>query len=298
VGVVVLLIGGIAMLAWMQADSQEIAEKVLTPDVPAAPEPAEVPGHPGAAVTEPLEGTRAAVTKAAGTVILDLRHADFQIEPGRPGERLRVEASYDTNAYSLEESFEDTEDGSWTYRVEFERTAPWLSTAMNELFGGASPDIRIFLPVDTPMALELKVSEGGAQVELGGLWLTTADLDVARGGFILGIDEPTREPMESFRLRGTMGGVVLGRLGNASPRQLDLGVSMGGGHIDLRGQWVADSEITVKFSMGGGEIQLPRNVAITGLEIDRPAPDLGPEVSPPTLRFTASSDLGDFKIKD
>ena len=54
-------------------------------------------------------------------------------------------------------------------------------------------------------------------------------------------------------------------IGNASPSELDVSFSMGGGYIDLRGPWQQDAEITIDQSMGGVSLQLPKNVVLRGI---------------------------------
>ena len=74
---------------------------------------------------------------------------------------------------------------------------------------------------------------------------------------------------------------------------------MGGMELDLRGNWVVDSEITVRVSQGGGQLRLPRDVEIVGIETSRvrPVRPGGDEETPrPTLTFTTSSSRGELEI--
>ena len=89
-----------------------------------------------------------------------------------------------------------------------------------------------------------------------------------------------------------MGGFNMERLGNASPRRLDIDCSMGGGFIDLEGAWLADSEIRVQASMGGAALRLPRNVHVVGVDTSRIRPARDPEVPLPTLKLSITTGVG------
>jgi hypothetical protein len=187
----------------------------------------------------------------------------------------------------------------WTYRVTFRRTGSWLVTALKELLGGTRPEVRVWLPNDTPLNLDLDVSQGGAEIELGGLWLTSADLNLDKGGCKLDISEPLHAPMERLQVRGSMGGLAATGLGNASPRRLEVDFSMGGMSLDLGGRWVRDSDVTIRTRMSGAAVQLPRDVNVVGLDRERFDLRERPEVPRPTLRFSVTTDeRGELRFVD
>ena len=148
------------------------------------------------------------------------------------------------------------------------------------------------------MAVEVLVSRrrgsSGAEVDLGGLWLTELDAEFNKGGMVLGFSEPSREPLKHLRIEGAMGGIVLRKLGNASPQSLTVDLSMGGMDIDLRGEWRNDSDVSLSQSMGGAALQLPHGVRVEGLEGRSTLTPAGDEVTLPTLRFEVS---GEFEIR-
>ena len=301
VGLVILIAMGLAGVALVQVRSEQVADRVLTPDLPVtavAPtadgtEPVEAPGSdlpPAAGAPAVLEGV--------GTVVLELSEAEFEVVPGKPGERLHVEATYDANSYVLEETLETGEGPSWTYGVNFRRArGSGLLAALKELLGGTKPKVRVVLPVDLPLTLEARTSRGAMWMELGGLWLQTADLEFSQGGFELQVSEPLHGPMERFTINGSMGGFTASRLGNASPRRLEVDFGMGGMVLDLRGRWVADSDISITTSMGGSIVRLPKDVIIEGLDVDGPRGQPTDELRPPILRFSTSSSMGNLEFR-
>jgi hypothetical protein len=284
-GIVAILIVSalvVFVVARMRVGSEEIAEPVLTPEIPAQ---------------EQLLGV-ATETTGAGNVILDLRQGGFFIEPAASGEQLRIEARYDRKSCELQENFEPGTTEGWTYRIGFSCGDFSLTSILRQLLGGIKPEVRIYLPVDQPLSLDFDLSQGGSTIELGGLWLTSAKFASEMGGFELSVDEPLRVPMERMTISGSMGGFAISSLGNASPRLLDVDFKMGGMELDLRGSWLQDSDITIKGSMGGGVVQLPRDVLIEGLDAGRLEVGEAAEIKPPTLRFTTSIDQGELEIID
>jgi hypothetical protein len=211
-----------------------------------------------------------------------------------------MEATYDTEVYLVEDYFDSFPDSSWVYGVRSKRTISGLHALFRQIMaGGKSPKIHIYLPADVPLELQFQVQEGGCEVELGGLWITTADFRFKKGGFALEIEDPLYEPMERMTIRGHMGGFEAEGLGNASPRVLEVTCRMGGADLDLRGAWRGDSDIRMDVAMGGMGVRVPRDVQIQGVESveDRLQPD-NEEMPLPVLRFTVKQKMGEIEIYD
>jgi hypothetical protein len=286
----IIIAGVIFGVAWNQVRNEDIQKTELTKvftvfDAPVIEDaPLEVP-------------TEFVVSKPAGRVVLDLRQAVFEIRPAAPGEPFTVDARFDVNSYDLSESFEEgsAEEG-WVYEVSFERTSDsYALTALKELLGGSKPKVKIYLPSGVPFDLEAEFMQGGAEVELGGLWLTSVDLRFMQGGGAVEFGKPLQEPADSVAIEFTQGGGAVEGIGNASPAELDVSFSMGDGYIDLRGPWQRDADITIDQSMGGVSLQLPRNVVLRGIgrfDTEEPA-EAGEEV--PVLRFSTSSHFGELE---
>lgn len=278
-------------IAWNQVQKEEVETTELT-QVLSVPEAAGVEDGP---LEVPSEFV---VEEPAGRVVLDLRNTVFEIRPAQPGEPLKVVAKFDINDYGLTESFDEgsVEEG-WTYEVSFRRTSDsYALTALKELLGGTKPKVKIFLPGDVLYDLELDVMQGGAEVELGGLWLSDVDIRFLQGGGAVEFGEPLRQPAESVAIQFSQGGGAIEGIGNASPSKVDVSFSMGGGYIDLRGPWQQDAEITIDQSMGGVSLQLPSDVVLRGIgrhNTEEPA-ERGEEV--PVLRFSTSSHYGELEI--
>ena len=285
--ILTVLVGSTALVAWNRSGKVHIEDKVLTPESAGASTEVK-----GAKVTEVPAGT--------GRVVLDLSQGEFEIHPDQPGRSVRVEATYDSEVYLLEDYFESFPDSSWVYGVRSQRTISGLHALFRQLMsGGDSPRIDVYLPAGVPLELLIIVKEGGFEAELGGLWITKADFRYKKGGFSLSIDEPLQEPMESLTISGSMGGFEAERLGNASPRVLDVKCRMGGADIDLRGSWSRDADIRLDVSMGGMSVRVPDNVQVQGLETYTGALKVENDEMPlPVLRFSVKEKMGEIEISD
>lgn len=277
-----------AGLAWKDRGKGGQVEQEVSPTVTASE------AVPTATVDPALLTTR-----YPGRVILDLGQGEFQINPAAPGAGLSARARFDSEVHTITESYEVRPDSSWVYQLGFHQTMPGLQALFRALMGNdTDARIEIFLPPDVPIELVVGLEQGGGEAELGGLWVTTADFSFKQGGFVLGIREPLREPMDRLRLHGRMGGVELERLGNASPRVLDIDCGMGGADVDLRGAWRNDCDAHLAVKMGGLAVSVPRDMIVVGdRELASTLARTDTEVPQPTLRLTVEESMGEVEVK-
>ena len=197
-----------------------------------------------------------------------LGQGEFSISPGAAGTPPGAEARYDPEMHEFIESFEILADSTWVYKVGFRQTKSGFAAFLEALFGGdKDASVHVDLPRDVPFELDFKGEAGGVEMELGGLWITDADIRFEKGGIMLSVDEPMPHPVDRFLIQTRMGGVQAEGLGNASPRLLGINCGMGGANVDLDGQWRNDCDAHLVVTMGG------MAVARTGR--DRLHPDHG-----------------------
>jgi hypothetical protein len=159
--------------------------------------------------------------------------------------------------------------------------------------------LHVELPRDLPLSIEGSLERSFAAMELGGLSLVSARLQVADGGIKVSFIEPLPAPMERLSIAGNRGSLSVVGLGNASPREARLLQHIGAMDLDLRGEWRADAEVRVIGGVAGGSLWLPDNVRILGLE-DRDGLALGDdsETSLPTLELSISEHMGRVIVMD
>jgi hypothetical protein len=275
----VLIVGISALMAWRGLDDKDLADLDRTRD---------------------LSSTGSAVNDGPGRVVLELSEGDFEIVRGQPGEGVRVEARFDREVHELTDSLVVDPESGWVYTVRFRRTMPVLEAMFRAIMGGGEEThVKVYLPPDVPLALDVKASRGGLTGDLGGLWLTAADVSFKQGGFELDVSRPLREPMESMRLSTAMGGFELENLGNASPRVLDVNCQMGGAEVDLDGDWSRDCDARVRMRMGGMVLAVPENIRVERVsDGDRRLVGERPEVPLPTMRLSASVKMGELEVID
>ena len=280
--VIVLGLGVMAAIAWRGVGRQDVQEQVREGAVEVLS---------GAA---PADAARA---YPAGRVILDLGQGEFHVHRGEPNTGVRVKARFDQNSHELVDDLETLPDGTWVYRVRYRQTIPMMQALMQALMGAdAESRVDIYLPPDAPVALELNQHEGGAELELGGLWLTELVVDAVRGGCAISVAEPLREPAERVILGGSMGGMEVVGVGNLSPRELKVSWHMGGAEIDLSGQWRRSCDIEARIKMGGLALIAPKDVPLREVPMDAPLGGAAPEADTLELRLRRSSDRGEIDI--
>ena len=148
---------------------------------------------------------------------------------------------------------------------------------------GKVPGVHIYLPTDVSIELGVVVNAGGVEAQLGGLWLTEAEILFQKGGLELDFDQPLREPIRRLKIHGSMGGFEADRLGNASPVEMDVYCRMVGAQVDLRGECRNDCDLDLGVRMGGMAVLVPDGVRIEGVPDSEQGPLAEtPEVPVPT----------------
>jgi len=241
-----------------------------------------------------------APSERPGAVVLSVSSAAVLVRAGPPGGPIRVESDFDPDIFSLEQSYEEDEAGVWSYRVDFHEKTVLHVSVVSIWLGKRSPEVRITLPRDVPLSLDAQMRGGYLLLDLAGLELIAANIELDRG--VLGVDvsEPLATPVERISLKGRIGTMHLRSLGNASPRELHVQHSVGAAIVDLGGMWVADADVDFRAAMGNIELRLPRDVNIEGLDgnVLRLGNTADEEIPPPTLRISTDSDLANIRVID
>ncbi len=247
-----LVVAIVAGLTWLSTRSSDPQSSLLVH------EPSSFSGVD--AIPDPIPTSAGAPLR----VRLELDSCEVYIEPGAPGEPLSVEAHYDAHDYRLVELEE--EGPPRTYRVRFLVSSSRLITGLKQAVRGGQPQLRIRLPVDTPLELSLLQRNGGAIVDLSGLHLLAADFDA--GGALLKVDadERLQGELESLTIKSRQGGLVVESLDLLQPNRIDLDVRMGQALLDFRGPWMSDTTVDLSMSMVDTILRLPRDARVTGLD--------------------------------
>jgi len=220
-------------------------------------------------------------------VTLELDTCELYLEPAAPGEPLSIEARYDANDYRIEEIVENGIPGS--YRLRFLVTSSRLITAIKQGIHGGQPQLRIRIPVDTPLELSLLQRNGGAVVDLSRLHLLAADFDIEGAYLKLDANTPLEGRLERLTIRGGTGAILIDNLNRMNPSIIDAEFRMGEVHLDFRGEWESDSKIDLSLSLVDGVLRLPRDASIEGLDTFVGTREGISEIPQPTLSFSVKT---------
>lgn len=236
-----------------------------------------------------------------GRLELDLSVGDFVLQSGPPDRPIEVAADYDGRRYRLEKELVQKDDGSWSYRVEFGPRGGWLGMiGVNR----GEPRVEITVPRGRPMDVVGTLGLGRTHVDFGGLWLREVDLRLGTGEHDLEFSEPLLLPMQSFRLRKSIGRLEVRDLGEGSPVAVDIRQNIGEAWIDLDGTWRGDAAVSLNLGIGGSRVRLPGGVRIDVDEeslkigerrIHLPDPESLPD-SAPTLTLRLSGNIGEIEV--
>jgi hypothetical protein len=230
-----------------------------------------------------------------GRVVLSLSSAAAIVKAGPAGGQIRVESSFDPDVHEMEQRFTEAEDGGWTYRLDFHEKKLLHVSVVSIWLGKRSPEVRIEIPRDLPLSLETKMEGGYLALDLAGLELSDATVELDRGVLGLIASEPLATPIERLNVRGRIGTMVLKSLGNASPRELEVRHGLGAAHVDLGGLWLRDADVDFQMAFGEGELKLPEGVRIEGLPGTFPR-SADEEIPNPTLSISTHFDVGDIRV--
>lgn len=242
--------------------------------------------------------------EAIGGVVrveLDLNIGEFDIVAADPGEGLSIESRVDERAFRFVEEYLDGPDGP-ILRIHSFARGGMLGMVLRG--AGNNPDNRVTirLPRETPFDLIGLIGLGESRLELGGLLLRTVDLELGTGEHSVRFGEPLAAPLESIRLRKSIGDFRVSKLGNASPSFVDISQRIGETYVDLHGAWRNDAEISLRNGIGELNVEVPRDVrvdvhggvAIGERNIDRSQRDLPDDA--PRLDLTLAGTIGEVTV--
>src|SRR5206468_3090115 len=157
------------------------------------------------------EGMQAGGDATGGRALpvdLALEEGNFTVTAGPPGSSIRVEGDYDAGAYDLKQEMSRDAGNRPHYKLSFRPRYSMFHRLLTE--GGVHIDeddnkLTVYLPRGIPMALEMQVSKGSSHLQLGGLALTSARIDLSMGEHAVTVEEPNPVEMSSLQLNASMG---------------------------------------------------------------------------------------------
>lgn len=247
-----------------------------------------------------LEQQVRAVGSTPGRIVLSLSSATVSVKAGGAGEPIRVATAFDPTVHRLDHRYEQDDLGGWTYRLDFHERKLFHVSVFSIWLGTRAPEVTVEIPRDLPLALEARMEGGYLALDLAGLELTTASVELDRGVLGLMVSEPLRVPIDALDIRSRMGRMVLRSPGNASPKRLRVHHGIGPAYVDLDGAWSRDADVDFQVAFGTGKLRLPEGLNVVRLDADSSTPihPTDEELSPPTIRVSTHFDMGDIRVLD
>ena len=240
------------------------------------------------------------------SVTLRLEEGNFTVKAGPAGSGVKVEGNYDAGAYEMKQEFKKDDSGAPAYFLSFKPRYSLLRRVLTE--GGVQLDdddnrITIWLPRDLPIALDVQSSKGHSSLELGGLALSRAVLDVTMGEHDVTVAEPNPIEMTSLEINSGMGEVTFKDLGNLRAESISLFSKMGECEIDLGETIQRDTKMYVLHKMGELTVGLPsgarihaRTSTFLGDGPENPSTPEG-ETAGPLLDLTTKMTMGELRFR-
>jgi len=176
-----------------------------------------------------------------------------------------VSARYDADAFRFERRYDAA---ARTLVVGADSATAERFTLRPHLLGGdnsrAGRDsyLNVALARGLPIDLTVHIGIGDGELDLGDLWLSRLMVVVAMSETTLNFRTPNAQPMDKLTIISALGGVTLHRLGNARAKKVELDVGVGGAEVDMRGEWTGDMTLDANVSVGGLELQVPRDAGV------------------------------------
>jgi hypothetical protein len=126
------------------------------------------------------------------------------------------------------------------------------------------------LSPSVPTDLHLEYGAGAAEIELGGLSLTSVEVKAGAAESTIRFSQPNRVPCQSLTFEVGAINLATEGLGNARCGRIDFKGGAGDITLDFTGQWPANATTTVDVTIGLGALTLrfPEGVGVA-VDIDR-----------------------------
>jgi len=253
IGVVVLvaafLMGPVEVSPTSKELQQEIPWAAAVDSTGAIPETTYLSRRPGSPVLN---------------VVLQFEEGHFEVVPGLPGEAIHLEADYDEGAYGLTPHYREGLPEGDRFELVFESTAsmPGLRQLIHREDDIQDNRIRVYLPPNVPMRLDIKMRKGDAQFDFSGLSLVSLHLDTKMGSTQVEIDRQNPIDMEICDIRSEMGEMRFYGIGYAAPQALQFKGRMGDFQLDLEGPGRKIVDARFEILMGELRVEVPADVAL------------------------------------
>jgi len=128
--------------------------------------------------------------------------------------------------------------------------------------GGTDGEMEITLSNRIPLALTLELGAVRAEIDLGGLRLTSLSVHTGASDGSLRVSSPNSEEIESVEFQAGAASFRARELGNLNAAEISLEAGVGDYQLDLTGLRRPETRVEVEMGLGSLEIRIPREAGI------------------------------------
>ena len=130
--------------------------------------------------------------------------------------------------------------------------------------GRTADENRMALALSTAVPIDLSLELGAveANLDLGGLALTSLDINAGANATRVRFDTPNRVAMRSLEVEAGAASIVLSNIANANTAELSVEAGVGSVELDFSGTWTGDLAASVDIAVGALKLIVPRDVGI------------------------------------
>ena len=113
-----------------------------------------------------------------------------------------------------------------------------------------------------PMDLTLELGAVEAELDLGGLALTSLEINAGANATRARFDAPNRVAMRSLDVEAGAASIVLSNIANANAALMTVEAGVGSVELDFRGTWTSDLAASIDVAFGSLKLVVPRDVGV------------------------------------
>ncbi len=122
--------------------------------------------------------------------------------------------------------------------------------------------MRLALSPDVPMDLALELGAVEAELDLGGMALTSLDIRAGANATRVRFDRPNRLAMRSLEIEAGAASVVVSNIANANAALLSVEAGVGTVELDFGGTWTNDLAASIDVTLGTLRLLVPQDVGV------------------------------------
>lgn len=123
-------------------------------------------------------------------------------------------------------------------------------------------EMELALARAVPMKLDVEFGAVRADVDLGGITMTTLDLSTGASESTVDISRPNRVRMSRAAFEVGAADFELQNLGNLNAETITVDAGVGKVALDFRGDWQGDADVSVDMGLGSLELRFPEGLGV------------------------------------